>query len=46
MSLGGVLENKVPNHNDDSIIMGRYWIDVEETIEKYYAELKEYIKKN
>lgn len=44
-ALGGVLENKVPNHQDETIIMGRYWIDVEDSIQKHFKEFKEYIKR-
>ena len=33
-ALGGVLENKIPDYEDKNILMGRYWINVDESIEK------------
>jgi len=42
-SLGGVLENKIFNYNDKNILMGRYWINVDESIEKYKEEYEKYI---
>lgn len=43
-ALGGVLENKIPDYEDESILMGRYWINVDESIEKNKEEYKKYIK--
>lgn len=34
-ALGGILENKIPDYEDETILMGRYWINVNESIEKY-----------
>lgn len=42
-SFGGVLENKVQNEDDGSLI-GRYWINVEEAIEKNQEKYKKYVK--
>lgn len=45
LSLGGVLENKIKD-NDSDELLGRYWIDVNDSIEKYYEEYEDkiYIK--
>jgi hypothetical protein len=42
-ALGGILENKIPNYNNETILMGRYWINVDESIEKYKEEYEKYI---
>ena len=42
-ALGGVLENKIPAYEDENILMGRYWINVDESIEKYKEEYEKYI---
>lgn len=42
-ALGGILENKILNYNDENILMGRYWINVDESIEKYKDEYENYI---
>lgn len=42
-ALGGILENKILNYNDENILMGRYWINVDESIEKYKDEYEKYI---
>lgn len=43
-ALGGVLENKVTNYEDEAILMGRYWIDVDKAIcenqEKFKCNIK------
>ena len=44
-ALGGVLENKVPNYKDENVLMGRYWINVDESIQKYKEEYEKYIAK-
>ena len=44
-ALGGILENKIPDYEDENVLMGRYWIDVNESIEKYKEEYKKYIAK-
>ena len=41
LSLGGTLENKIDNEGNT---MGRYWIDVNDSIDKYYDQYKENIK--
>ena len=43
-ALGGVLENKVTTHNNESTLTGRYWIDVNESIDKYKEQYKSRIK--
>ena len=43
LSLGGILENKI-HDNEEDVMLGRYWIDVNKTIEKYADEYKKYIK--
>ena len=42
-ALGGVLENKVSDYEDEKVLMGRYWINVNESIEKYKEEYETYI---
>lgn len=42
-ALGGVLENKITDYEDENILMGRYWIKVDESIEKYKEEYEKYI---
>lgn len=42
-SLGGILENKVTNYDDENKLTRRYWINVNESIEKYYEQFKDYI---
>lgn len=41
LSLGGVLENKILD--EEGLEFGRYWIDVEESLKKYYDEYKDVI---
>lgn len=43
-ALGGVLENKITDYEDKNILMGRYWINVDESIEKYKEEYEKYIQ--
>lgn len=43
-ALGGVLENKVTNYEDETILMGRYWIDVDKAICENQEKFKCYIK--
>lgn len=45
LSLGGVLENKIPDDKEDTLLLGRYWINVEESIKKYYSEYENRILK-
>lgn len=42
-SLGGILENKV-QEEENGTTMGRYWINVDESLEKNYQKYKKYIK--
>jgi len=42
-ALGGVLENKVESYKDSNDITGRYWIDVNESLEKYESVYKKKI---
>ena len=42
-SLGGILENKV-QEEENRTTMGRYWINVDESLEKNYQKYKKYIK--
>lgn len=35
LSLGGVLENRIPNKYEKGEVLGRYWIDVNDSLEKY-----------
>lgn len=44
-ALGGILENKIPDYEDENTLMGRYWIDVDEVVEKYKEEYEKYITK-
>lgn len=44
-ALGGILENKIPDYEDENILMGRYWINVDESIEKYKDLYEQYIIK-
>ena len=34
-ALGGVLENKIESYKENEDILGRYWINVDESLEKY-----------
>ena len=43
-ALGGILENKIEVKDKDSL-KGRYWINVDESIEKYKNEYEKYIVK-
>ena len=43
-ALGGVLENKIPSYEDEKIVMGRYWINVLESIENYKDEYNKLLK--
>lgn len=43
LALGGVLENKIPDDEDENILLGRYWIDVDKSLEEHYETYKEYI---
>lgn len=42
-ALGGILENKVVDYEDENEMMGRYWINVNESLEKYKEEYKKKI---
>lgn len=46
-SLGGILENKIPDNEYENILLGRYWIDVDESITEHYDEYKDkiYVKR-
>ena len=44
-ALGGILENKIPDYEDETVLMGRYWINVDESIEKYKNLYEQYIVK-
>lgn len=44
LALGGILENKIPDDEDENILLGRYWIDVNKSIEDNYNIYKDYIK--
>lgn len=41
-ALGGILENKITTYNDETTLIGRYWIDVNKSIKNYKDS---YIKK-
>lgn len=43
-ALGGILENKIPDYENENILMGRYWIDVDYSINKNYEVYKDFIK--
>ena len=45
LSLGGKLENKIPYYKDETILLGRYFIDVDESIKKYKKIYEKYIRK-
>lgn len=42
-ALGGVLENKIESYKENEDILGRYWINVDETIEQHKEEYKKKI---
>ena len=42
-ALGGILENKIESYKENEDILGRYWIDVNESLETYYQEYKKKI---
>ena len=42
LSLGGILENKIPDFEED-VLLGRYWINIDESINKYYEEYEDRI---
>ena len=42
--LGGILENKVTTYNDESTLTGRYWININESIDKYQEKYKSKIR--
>lgn len=42
-ALGGVFENKVPNKYEEGEILCKYWINVDESLEKYKKEYQRYI---
>ena len=44
--LGGVLENKIKYYKDENKLLGRYWIDVNEALEKYKEVYKKKILLN
>lgn len=44
LSLGGVLENKIPDDEEENIELGRYWINVDKSLEENYNKYKECIK--
>mgnify|MGYP002646335372 CR=1 FL=1 len=46
LALGGILENKIPDDEDENILLGRYWIDVDKSLEDYYEAYKAYIEIN
>lgn len=43
LSLGGVLENKVIDYENENMLMGRYWIDVDDSIQKYKSNYEKHI---
>jgi len=43
LSLGGALENKILDDEED-VMMGRYWIDVNKSLDMYKKEYIDYIK--
>ena len=43
LSLGGVLENKIPDDEEEDVLLGRYWINIDESINKYYEEYEDRI---
>ena len=42
-ALGGTLENKVTDYKDENGLIGRYWINVDESLEKYDSVYKKKI---
>jgi len=42
-ALGGVFEKKVPNKYEEGEILCKYWINVDESLEKYKEEYNKYI---
>lgn len=44
LALGGILENKIPDDEEPDISLGRYWIDVNKSIEENYQTYKDYIR--
>lgn len=45
-ALGGILENKIPFYKDENVLLRRYWIDIEEAINKYREQYSMYISDN
>ena len=43
LDLGGKLENKIIDDEDDNVLLGRYWIDVDKSINYNYEVYKESI---
>lgn len=43
LSLGGKLENKIPDDEEENIQLGRYWIEVNKSLEENYEIYKNYI---
>lgn len=43
LDLGGKLENKIIDDEDDNVLLGRYWIDVDKSINDNYEAYKESI---
>ena len=43
LDLGGKLENKIIDDEDDNVLLGRYWIDVDKSINDNYEVYKESI---
>lgn len=40
LSLGGKLENKIFSYENNNVLMGRYWIDVNKSLDKYFNSYK------
>lgn len=45
LALGGVLENKIVSYKDENITVGRYWIDVNDSVKKHNDKYKTKILK-
>ena len=46
LSLGGKLENKIFSYENNNVLMGRYWIDVNKSLDKYFNSYKNKIYRN
>lgn len=46
LSLGGILENKICDDEEENAMIGRYWIDVNKSLNNYHDEYISYIKKS